>query len=165
MHILSSLLRNFIFIDTRRNFCVFHLKPCWNFSDLLFLVFGNPLWLAAKFLHKLQQVWRGAFHYCLHWTKHLISPFHLESVKGWKFGITARRWHAKVLLAGSCAARMTNSVQEHDLEVARPSQNSPLVLHFQALWQALAEPLQRTSLLTKPLAHLSRGILECQNLI
>lgn len=68
-----------------------------TFKTCFCLVSGNPLRLTAKFLHKLQQVWKGTFHYCLHWTKLPISPFHLESIKGWAFSITPRRWHAKVL--------------------------------------------------------------------
>lgn len=83
-----------------------------------------------------------------------MSPLHLERVKGWTFSITTRRWLAKVFPSWQLC-RMTSSMRRTWPWGGQAQSKQPLVLHFQAFWQALAKPLQRASLITKPFAHLS----------
>lgn len=70
-----------------------------TFQICFCLVAGNPLWLTAKFLHKLQQIWRG--HSIIVFTEPSI-PFLLST---WTFGVTARRWLAKVLPSWQLCSR------------------------------------------------------------
>lgn len=135
-----------------------------TFQTCFCLASGNPQWLTATFLHKLQQPEEA--HPMIVFTEPSV-PFLLSTWKvlGVEHLMSQQEGDVpKCSLAGSCAARMTNSAGRTWPHHGQAQPKEPLALQFQALWQALAEPLQGTSLLTKPLAHFFRGILECQSL-